>query len=137
MTPQAALVYDPTDAATRRNPLPLYARLQDDDPVHWSQALRRRVLMRYGDVRPVVLSDAVSPDRLRPFYDQLTGERRSTLAEVMRYLSPWTVFRDPPEHTRLRRLVGTVFTPRAIKALAPRISAAVMRGVSSLPVHLG
>ena len=130
MTP---LIYDPTDAATRCNPFPLYARLQDDDPVHWSPALRSWVLTRYDDVRQVVLSDAMSPDRLRPFYAQLTGERHSTLAEVMRYLSLWMVFRDPPEHTRLRRLVGTVFTPRAIDALAPRISAVVDELLDTLP----
>lgn len=30
---------------------------------------------------------------------------------------------DPPDHTRLRRLVAKVFTPRAIEALRPRVEA--------------
>ena len=104
-----ALHFDPADPALRRDPFPTFARLQDEDPVHWSPALRAWVLTRYDDVRQMMLSETMSPDRLRPFYAQLQGERRDTLAEVMRYMSLWMVFRDPPEHTRLRRLVGTVF----------------------------
>lgn len=114
MTP---LAYDPADLDVRRNPFPLYARLQDDDPVHWSPSLRAWVLTRYEDVRQMMLADTLSPDRLRPFYAQLQGERRELLSEVMRYLSLWMVFRDPPEHTRLRRLVGTVFNLKALEAL--------------------
>jgi cytochrome P450 len=37
------------------------------------------------------------------------------------------VFRDPPDHTRLRRLFAPAFTPRALAALEPRIAALVDR----------
>ena len=119
------LAYDPADPGVRRNPFPLYAQLQDNDPVHWSPSLRSWVLTRYDDVRQLALSDAMSPDRLRPFYAQLQGERRETLAEVMRYMSLWMVFRDPPEHTRLRQLVGTVFNPKALEALTAPVARVV------------
>jgi len=128
-----ALAYDPADSAVRRNPFPLYARLQDDDPVHWSPALKAWVLTRYDDVRQMLLTDAMSPDRLRPFYAQLQGERRDTLAEVMRYMSLWMVFRDPPEHTRLRRLVGTVFNLKALEALDGPVTRVVDHLLDQLP----
>ena len=32
---------------------------------------------------------------------------------------------DPPDHTRLRRLVQKVFTPRMVEQLAPRVQAMV------------
>lgn len=127
------LVFDPADPAVRRDPFPLFTRLQDEDPVHWSPALRAWVLTRYDDVREAMRTDDLSPDRLRPFYDRLQGERRELLAEVMRYLSLWMVFRDPPEHTRLRKLVGSVFTSRAIEGLVPRIDRVVDDLLDPLP----
>ena len=133
MTTLAPLSYDPADPAVRRNPFPLYARLQDEDPVHWSPALRAWVLTRYDDVRQMMLSDTMSPDRLRPFYAQLQGERRELLAEVMRYMSLWMVFRDPPEHTRLRRLVGTVFNLKALESLDGAVTRVVDHLLDGLP----
>ena len=58
------------------------------------------------------------------------GERSKTrtppeagrVAELARYLTLWMVFRDPPEHTRLRRLAGKVFHVRSIHALRPNVS---------------
>jgi cytochrome P450 len=41
----------------------------------------------------------------------------------MRYLTLWMVFRDPPDHTRLRRLAAKVFSVRSINALRPDIEA--------------
>jgi cytochrome P450 len=39
----------------------------------------------------------------------------------MRYLSLWLVFRDPPEHTRLRRLLNGVINPKVVQAMRPGI----------------
>ncbi len=117
-----APVYDPTDEATRRDPYPVFARLQDEDPVHWSPALKTWVVTRYDDVRAVAMAEALSPNRLAPFYASLKDEaRRSMLAEVMRYLSVWLVFRDPPEHTRLRRILNGVVNPKLVAGMKPQV----------------
>jgi hypothetical protein len=64
----------------------------------------------------------LSPNRLAPFYASLKDEaRRSMLAEVMRYLSVWLVFRDPPEHTRLRRILNGVVNPRLVAGMRPQV----------------
>ena len=121
----ATPVYDPSDETVRRDPYPLFARLQDEAPVHWSPALRTWVVTRYEDVRQVALAADLSPNRLRPFYESLRDERRPMLAEVMRYLSLWLVFRDPPEHTRVRRLLNGVVNPKRVAAMGPAIRAVV------------
>ncbi len=116
-----APVYDPSDESTRRNPFPLYEALQLHDPVHWSEALRCWIITRYDDVRQVALSPAMSSDRLRPFYESLKDERRDILSGVMRYLGLWLVFKAPPEHTRLRKLLNSVFTLPMVQSMEPQI----------------
>ena len=129
----AAIDFRPDAAEFLADPFPIYRRLRQEDPVHWSPRLKAWVLTRYDDVRQMMLSDTMSPDRLRPFYAQLQGERRELLAEVMRYMSLWMVFRDPPEHTRLRRLVGTVFNLKALEALDGAVTRVVDHLLDPLP----
>jgi cytochrome P450 len=115
------LDYKPNDAATLADPFPLYARLRDEDPAHWSPRLKAWVLTRYEDVKRVCLDSSMSSDRLRPFFATLPPTEAAKVAELVRYLTLWMVFRDPPEHTRLRRLAAKVFNVRSINALRPNI----------------
>src|ERR1041385_8624735 len=116
------LEYKPTDPAVLADPFPLYARLRDEDPAHWSPALKGWVLTRYDDVKGVCLDTAgMSSDRLRPFFASLPAAEAGRMAELIRYLTLWMVFRDPPEHTRLRRLAAKVMHVRSIHALRPNV----------------
>jgi hypothetical protein len=118
------LDYRPSDPAVLADPFPLYRRMQDEDPVHWSPRLKGWVLTRYADVKRVCLDTGVwSSDRLRPFFASLPGAEAARMAELMRILTLWMVFRDPPEHTRLRRLASRVFNVRSIHALRPNVEA--------------
>jgi len=115
------LDYKPNDPAVLADPFPLYARLRDEDPAHWSPRLKAWVLTRYEDIRRVCLDSTMSSDRLRPFFATLPPAQAATMAELARYLTLWMVFRDPPEHTRLRRLAAKVFHVRSIHALRPNV----------------
>jgi cytochrome P450 len=119
------LEYRPNDPAVLSDPFPLYRRMRDEDPAHWSPALKAWVLTRYDDVKGACLDTAgMSSDRLRPFFATLPHTEASRVAELMRYLTLWMVFRDPPQHTRLRRLAAKVFNVRSINGLRADIEGA-------------
>lgn len=108
----------PEDPAVRADPFPTFARMRDEDPCHWHPRLRSWVLTRYDDVKAVCLDrERVSSDRLRPFFRAMPGPEAERIADIVRYLSLWMVFKDPPEHTRLRRLASRVFTVKSMQGM--------------------
>src|SRR5438128_2052774 len=118
------LEYRPNAPAVLSDPFALYGRMRDEDPAHWSPLLKAWVLTRYEDVKRVCLDTAgMSSDRLRPFFATLPSAEAALVADLMRYLTLWMVFRDPPEHTRLRRLAAKVFNVRSINLLRSDVEA--------------
>ncbi len=118
-----APVYDPAAPAVIRDPYPALLALQRDDPAHFSPQLKAWILTRWEDVRRALDAPEMSVDRIRPFYEGLPKLERDVLSEVVRYLTLWLVFRDPPEHTRLRKLMGRAFTLTAVEGLRPNVEA--------------
>jgi cytochrome P450 len=125
--PTDTLDFRPEAPEFLRDPYPTFRRLRAEDPVHWSPRLKAWVLTRYDDVRSVLLDSRMSSDRLRPFFAALPGEEAARIAHLIRYLSHWMVFRDPPEHTRLRRLAAKVFNLQTMNAMRPTVEALVER----------
>src|SRR5438270_2414023 len=118
------LEYRPSDPAFLADPFPFFERMRDEDPAHWSPRLKAWVLTRYDDVKRVCLdAERMSSDRLRPFFSSLPSPEAARMAELIRILTLWMVFRDPPVHTRLRRLASRVFHVRSIHALRPNVEA--------------
>ena len=121
----AADIYDPRDQALLNDPLPVFKKLQEQDPCHWCGPLKSWIFTRYDDVREVLRDDAISADRLTPYFESLPEKQRLGVREVVKYLNTWVAFKDPPEHTRIRSLLNKVFTPGAIKSLRPQVQQAV------------
>src|SRR5215471_15154217 len=116
-----ALQFNPADPATNADPFPIFRRLQDEDPVHWSDRVKGWNITHYADVRAIALERAMSSDRVRPYFEILPSEEQRRLRDLQHYLTLWAVFKDPPDHTRLRGLMNRAFTPRAVEALRPNI----------------
>ena len=115
-------VFDLGNPATNANPFPEFARLRAEDPVHWSPAMKAWIVTRYNDVRQIALNNRqISADRLTPFFKSNPEYQRGSIESLVRYLNHWMVFRDPPDHTRLRRLFNKAFTPTSVANLRPNI----------------
>jgi cytochrome P450 len=111
--------WNPLDPEFRANPYPTYARLRSEAPVTRTD-LDTLVLARYADVALTLRSPQFSRDidaNARPRPDPVSIRRRERRAQGARSI----LNLDPPDHTRLRRLVTTAFTPTAIERLRPRI----------------
>jgi cytochrome P450 len=119
------LVWDPFDPAWARDPYPVYAALRRSNPVHRSP-LGFWVFTRHADCLALLRDKRASSDgrnidatdfpaiRDRDFLEG--GGAGEMLAEMAPFL-----FRDPPDHTRLRGLVQKAFTPRVVEGLRPRV----------------
>ncbi|HSR83459.1 MAG TPA: cytochrome P450 [Streptosporangiaceae bacterium] len=119
----AAPLFDPFAPGFTDDPYPQYAVLRDAAPVY-QHPLGFWLLTCYDDVSWLLRAGLSVEDRnvaAGPFTqlrDEMRGEQARSGGLSM-------LDRDPPDHTRLRRLVSKAFTPRAIQALQPRIAALV------------
>ena len=104
------------------DPYPLYHRLRVEDPVHWSDTWECWILTRYADVVSSLRDPRLSNSkRIILYHNQLPETEREEMRPILRHISTWLGFIDPPDHTRLRSLVSKAFTPRMVEAMRPRI----------------
>jgi cytochrome P450 len=119
---EVAPTFDPFDPDFRTDPHRLYKRLREQNPIHPSP-LGGLVLTRHADCLKVLRHPAASSDERKgevfKAMDE-AGEIDHDLADNRPFL-----FLDPPDHTRLRRLVTKAFTPRTVERLRPRVQALV------------
>ncbi len=105
----------------RRDPHPAYHRVRAERPIWFDPANGEHLLTRYADCEAVLRDQRWSsnPEHLNAF--PATDPRAGGVGDMtgLRTL----LFLDPPDHTRLRRLVSKAFTPRTIERLRPRVEA--------------
>src|SRR5215472_4113455 len=125
---QAALAFDLKRLEKRflDDPFPLYRALQRHDPIH-RMADGSYFLSRYDDCVAVYRDTATRSSDKRIDFRPNFGA--SALYE---HHTTSLVFNDPPYHTRVRRLLAPAFTPRALKALQPRVEALIDRLLDAL-----
>ncbi|MBX9826840.1 MAG: cytochrome P450 [Xanthobacteraceae bacterium] len=115
----AAFDLNALDRAFLDDPYPTYAALRAHEPVH-RMADGSYFLTRYDDLVEVY-HDA------RTWGSDKTVQFKPKFGASSLYEHHTTslVFNDPPIHTRVRKLLAPAFTPRALRALQPRIEALV------------
>ncbi|WP_030897530.1 cytochrome P450 family protein [Streptomyces sp. NRRL F-5126] len=106
------------------DPYPTYAWLREHAPVRWTRlpsGVEAWLVTRYADARAALAETRLSKNPVHhaePAHARgktgIPGERG---ADLMTHL----LNIDPPDHTRLRRLVSKAFTPRRVAEFAPRV----------------
>ncbi|MER7758560.1 cytochrome P450 [Streptomyces sp. NPDC097619] len=106
------------------DPYPAYAWLREHSPVHRTKlpsGVEAWLVTRYADARQALADQRLSKNpahHAEPAHAKgktgIPGERK---AELMTHL----LNIDPPDHTRLRRLVSKAFTPRRVAEFTPRV----------------
>ncbi|MGA8113775.1 MAG: cytochrome P450 [Actinocatenispora sp.] len=98
------------DPAARADPYPILRALRERAPL-WGADGTLLVVGSHQHCHQVLRAPQVSCDRSA---SRLSHAARSPETKSFLYF-------DPPDHTRLRRLVSTAFTPRVVSGLAPHI----------------
>lgn len=113
--------YDPAFIA---DPYPTLARLREATPVFRNEQTGHWVLTRFAEVHETLRDRRLG----RVYHHRYTPAELGQPEPDPRWAAfhqheRWSLLSlEPPDHTRIRRLVSKVFTPRSVAALEPAIS---------------
>src|SRR5712691_10253765 len=112
----AMMLFSP---AGRENPYPIYATLREAAAV-FQTPFGGWMVTRYDAVDRVLRSSAFrTPRGYRDANDPAGPPRFDAATALGLHRRHWIIFQSGDAHTRLRKLIMKVFTPRAVRALAP------------------
>jgi cytochrome P450 len=126
------------------DPFGEYGRLRDRCPVSRGSYLGDDIWLvtGYEELREVLGDQRFVHDVVRSVPGWQGGDPREELArkfglpdELADYMTPALLNSDPPEHTRLRRIVTRAFTVREVTRMRPFIDSVVDRLIDELPGH--
>lgn len=122
----ADLGFDPSDPQFIADPYPVLSRLRDAGPVVRYEQADVWLVPRFADVHACLRNRSLG----RVFDHRYTSQEfgRASLeesaADAPRFVESerWSLLNlEPPNHTRIRRLVTKVFTARAVAAFTPQV----------------
>jgi hypothetical protein len=111
------------------DPYPAYRTLREQHPVYWDSGLEAFLVSSYAEASTVLRGPGWSSD---PNRNPALAARFDRAELGNQALRTTLLTMDPPDHTRLRRLLAPAFTPRTIDALHPRITAVVKAALADL-----
>lgn len=131
-------VFRPLDPGFLDDPYPTYARLRNEHPVGWAATPAVGYagfwfVSRYADVAAGLKDNRFGREiaRVMPAeaFPPIPDEHKPLYA----MLSDWMLFKDPPNHARLRRIAAPVFSLRAVLGMRPRIEALIAAALARIP----
>jgi cytochrome P450 len=119
-TPQTLLL-DLLDPGHRADPYPIYRQLRERGPLQLPDS-NLMVFSSFADCDEVLRHPSSCSDRLKSTVAQ---QAIAAGQEARPFGTPGFLFLDPPDHTRLRKLVSKAFSPKVVRALETDITALV------------
>jgi cytochrome P450 len=125
ITDPVALGFTPADPAFIANPYPVFEALRSAGPVLHFEPRNLFLLPRFAEVHAALRDRGLG----RAFDHRYTAEGFGQPAADDRWprfdeSERWSLLNlEPPDHTRIRRLITKVFTARAIAGMRPQVSA--------------
>lgn len=108
-----ALLLELLDPAHRADPYPIYRQLLENGPLQLPES-NLSVFAGFADCDAVLRHPSSCSDRLK----STSAQRAIAAGQPARPFGiPGFLFLDPPDHTRLRRLVSKAFSPKVVKSL--------------------
>jgi hypothetical protein len=102
--------------------------LHEEGPLHYLDAGGKWgvwSIFSHLECASIAKDPRLSAKRAQQMLLSLPISRQSEFSELARMLSLWLIFMDPPEHTRLRKLLNKGFSPAAVEGLRPQVEAIV------------
>jgi cytochrome P450 len=119
-----------------QNPYPMYHRLLEEGPLHFVDVSGGMwgvwAVFRHAECLAVAKDPRLSVRRTEGMLFTLPAERQNDFKELVRMLGLWMIFIDPPEHTRMRKLMNQGFSQSATQALRPQVENIVGRVLDSI-----
>jgi cytochrome P450 len=118
-----------------QDPYPTYARLHEEGPLHYLDVGSKFAvwsIISHAECSSIAKDPRLSAKRAQQMLLPLPISRQAEFSELARMFSLWMIFMDPPEHTRLRKLLNKGFSPAAIEGLRPQVEGIVDRMLKPL-----
>ncbi|MGA8189094.1 MAG: cytochrome P450, partial [Candidatus Sulfotelmatobacter sp.] len=111
-----------------QDPYPTYARLHEEGPLHYVDAGNQWAvwsIFSHAECSSIAKDPRLSAKRAKQMLLPLPLSRQGEFSELARMFGLWLIFMDPPEHTRLRKLLNKGFSAAAVEGLRPQAEAIV------------
>lgn len=114
-----------TDPIIQAYPRDFYAKLRNEDPVHYDEKLGMWLVSRYDDIVTLLRDPKTFSDKQGYEAQYASGffeEFKQILEQEGGGFFPDVIKSDPPEHTRIRKLMDGAFSAHRVKTLEPAIT---------------
>lgn len=131
---QALNEYNPYIDEVRQNPYRVFEQLRKQGPCHWSEKFQTWLIIDYSAAKTLLKNKTLSSnivDKLKLTIFPIS--LRESIEPVIEMLHEWMLFSDPPQHTKMRKLLNPIFSQKNIRSIENKIEFFCKETLKNLP----